>query len=497
VAPALALYSPVTSFATGPGPGNGQLDDPGQADILDSNGDLYIADTANDRIEVFTTNGEGGGEYGTQVGTPGPTGLAVDQRTGDVYVADVGGAISKFDRTLEPITAGWTDPGLHGSLSLAVDPSTGDILVADQDNDLIRRFGSDGTALATFAAERPVDLAANSSGEIFVITSNGDVANSCGPSSTVRRFSAVGAEEAPLEGPAVEVPGAVAVDPESDDVVVAGNLNELFCEYGNHPEIAVFEPDGTNKEETRLLGDTMNAAVSGLAVDNGGRLIYAVTKNPEPANEEGGATTVAVVEDVQLPEDAATASADKITPTSATLNGSFTPTASPLACHFEYFGDSGAATSVPCLGEIGSTAGPIPVHADLEGLTPHSNYQFALVLSRGEALDSTADRAFTTTDLAGTDSPLPVTPLQPAATPTPRPTRTGELAAGRSESRSTCSGFGARAKQFSARSKKLRRFARQAGGRGRSSRLLVRAKNLAARAQRASDKAGGCRAALP
>ena len=241
-----ASYLEVGTFAgTGPGPGgsgseDGQLSNPGQADVNDATGNLYVADTGNDRVEVFKPTATAG-EYDSQAAVPGATGLAIDQFDGSVYVSTPTG-IGKYDAALAPVAAGWTDPGVTGAL--AVDPVSGDLLVADTGANLVRRFNSDGSADGSFAAERPIDLAANSSGEIFVVTTSGDIGNyPCGSTSSVERFDGAGSSQGTLVG--LDIPGAVAVDPDDDSIVVADRVNAYFCDGANTPRVVSFDAAGS------------------------------------------------------------------------------------------------------------------------------------------------------------------------------------------------------------------------------------------------------------
>jgi DNA-binding beta-propeller fold protein YncE len=59
---------------------------------LDQQGNVYVADTDNNRIQVFSSNGtliSKWGKYGAGNGTfRSPEGIAVDSSSGNVYVAD-------------------------------------------------------------------------------------------------------------------------------------------------------------------------------------------------------------------------------------------------------------------------------------------------------------------------------------------------------------------------------------------------------------------------
>jgi DNA-binding beta-propeller fold protein YncE len=78
------------SNLSGVGPENGQLSQPSSITI-DQKGNVYVADTANNRIQVFSSNGtfiSKWGGYGSVNGAlRNPQGIAIDQK-GNVYVAD-------------------------------------------------------------------------------------------------------------------------------------------------------------------------------------------------------------------------------------------------------------------------------------------------------------------------------------------------------------------------------------------------------------------------
>ena len=384
--------------AGGSGSGDGQLANPGQAEVNDSNSKLYVADTGNDRVEVFSLSGESG-TYDSQAALPGASGLAIDQASGDLYVASATG-IAKLDASLAP-AVGWSDPGVTGNL--AVDPSSGDLLVADTAANLIRRYEADGTPAGSFAAERPIDLAANSTGEVFVVTSTGDITASCGPTSTVKRFSSAGVEGATV-GASLEYPGAVAVDPDDDSILIAAYVNTYFCEAGSHlPEIAYFDSGGAFEESTLLHGqgdESLYAMIPGLSAAGGSTRAYAVTKSP--GANSFGSTRVAVLDD--LPAPVATIDPidpESITATAAQLSGTVDPNGVSTQWHFEYrILGAPSWTTTPSQG-AGSGEAAIPVSHELVGLAPNTEYEARLLaVNLGGSSTSAPSPIFTTTTAA-------------------------------------------------------------------------------------------------
>lgn len=397
---ASAAYEEVGSFAgNGSGPGGsgsepGQLSNPGQADVNDATGNLYVADTANNRVEVFKPT-TAGGEYDSEIAITAPTGLAIDQSNGDLYVATATG-ISKFDSSGAPIAVGWTDPAVSGAL--AVEPSTGDLLVADQSANLIRRFESDGTAAGSFAAERPLDVAVNSSGQVFVVTSTGDLLGCA--TSAVQRFSAAGTAEATI-GSSLVAPSSVAIDGDDDAIVVAAQTNGYNC-GGPDPEVAAFDSAG-NFVEAITLASTQYATIPGLSVQGAGSVrVYAVAKSP--ANDFFGPTRVVVLEDPVPLEPAVIAQSAVPTQSEAELRATVDRGFLAVQYHFEYgttasYGQSTPAANLPAGG------GTPTVAASVAGLQPQTTYHFQVVVTNSLGTAKGPDQTFTTLALpAGPDT---------------------------------------------------------------------------------------------
>ncbi len=136
---------------------------------IDENGDIYVADTWNHRIQVFSSDGvylRGWGSFFDAQDDPaqaaaneglfyGPRGLAF--HNGEVYVTDTGNErVQVFtpDGTFVRMwgTAGSEDGNLLEPVGIAV-TSDGTILVADSHNARIARFSSDGTPFDAWPVE--------------------------------------------------------------------------------------------------------------------------------------------------------------------------------------------------------------------------------------------------------------------------------------------------------------------------------------------------------
>jgi DNA-binding beta-propeller fold protein YncE len=286
---------------------------------------VYVADTANNRVQGFDPGGAVKASWGIAGRGPGyvtrPGGVAVDG-SGNVYVADTwdhrieklspdGGYLGQFGYI--SARSGYAAPNTgngqfqfpHG---VAIDAGRGDIWVTDSHNNRVQRFNAAGTWLATYGGlaagagagqfDLPLGITTDAGGNVYVADSQND--------RVVERNAVTGTwATVALHGEALSAPAAVAVDG-SGEVYVADSArvlgvsstatSELSAPEGgfDHPgglwlngSYLYVSDSGHNRVLRRDLrsgawtafggeggGDGSFVAPLGLATDSGGDVLY-------------------------------------------------------------------------------------------------------------------------------------------------------------------------------------------------------------------------------
>jgi sugar lactone lactonase YvrE len=156
-ATAVAAYQFQTSWGT-PGSGQGQFTNPGLP-AVGPDGSVYLADTGNNRVQKFTSDGAFLLEWGaTGVGQAqfnSPNAVAVGP-DGTVYVTDgLNNRVQRFDANGAFLSqwgsTGAGDGQFSGPAGIAAGPD-GSVYVADTNNTRVERFLADGTFLSSFTS---------------------------------------------------------------------------------------------------------------------------------------------------------------------------------------------------------------------------------------------------------------------------------------------------------------------------------------------------------
>jgi DNA-binding beta-propeller fold protein YncE len=135
-ASAAADFGPSFSFGA-PGSANGFFNHPQAAAVNFGNGQIYVADTGNGRIQRFDANGVWQGQFSGSAGFS-PQDIAVDPTTGNVYVASPGKIEGFTSIGLGIPFATWNPSGQ--ATGIAIDDS-GDVWVSDATHSQIHHYG--------------------------------------------------------------------------------------------------------------------------------------------------------------------------------------------------------------------------------------------------------------------------------------------------------------------------------------------------------------------
>jgi VCBS repeat-containing protein len=179
-------------------PATGTFNLPESIAIKTSSGRIYVSDTANHRVQYFTSAGAYEGTIGanTHNASTGvmvasvdtgkfdtPTGIAINQSTGDVYVVDSGNdrvqqftATGTFIRTFG--TTGTSDGQFTTPTAIAIHPVLYTVYVADSTRDDVQIFSSSGTFITKLGStgsgngqfNAPSGLAFDATGANFYVS---------------------------------------------------------------------------------------------------------------------------------------------------------------------------------------------------------------------------------------------------------------------------------------------------------------------------------------
>jgi hypothetical protein len=396
-----------------------------------SNGDVYVTDGNNHRVEKFAEDGSFMLAFGygvknganeaqvcvasesCQSGIPGggpgqledPNGLAVDnsggENDGDVYVVDStnpigdpgleyvlkfdenGHYLGKIDGTGSPLgpfeTLSW-----HGAV--AVD-GKGYVWVASDYNS---RFGFTFTRVTKFSNEidneyvggsewqgaRLTDaIAVNQTGSrVFLMGSAMPLSEE---EFAVWRYSGNGStRQAIAQGGHFEGPGWLAIDPISENV---------YASWNSFGATAINEFNPFGKQLGAPIGPGVVGVADGFAVNASMDTVYVT----DPRKDR-----VSVFVPRTAP-DVVTGAAINPGHESATLTGEIVPDGGNVTeCQFELGTSTSYSTVVPCEQSLPYSSQET-VTADVNGLTRESTYHYRLVAANSLASEHGDDRTFT------------------------------------------------------------------------------------------------------
>ncbi len=360
------------------GTGEGQFEEPSGI-AIDPEGNIWVADTANDRIEQFGPEGE----FLAQVGEEG---------TGEGQFEEPSG--------------------------IAIDPE-GNVWVADTANDRIEQFGPEGEFLAQVGEEgtgegqfeEPSGIAIDPEGNLQILDAGNDRIQSISPGGEYQRQLALLGIE--THGLALDPDGSYWVGaPEYDCVLKLGSKKQFevlasICEVS--PAGLAISPEGglwVADDSSGTVREYQNGSLSAEFGESGSEEDQFVKPGGLTVDSEGGIWVIDAGNDriahwssSLAPVVTANAAAE-IGSTSALLNGTVNPLGETLdECVFEYGASKSYGQAVSCDPNakiISQSTEPIDVGAEISALTAGATYHFRIVATDESGTAVSADRAFTT-----------------------------------------------------------------------------------------------------
>jgi uncharacterized protein (TIGR03437 family) len=233
---------------------------------VDKNGVIYISDYGNQRIRAISTNGTISTITGSVAGFAGdngsaatglinsPQGITTDSQ-GNLYIADTGNNRVRMISTADIITtfagrgnyAGDNGPAISATFSepsFATLDSAGDLYVSDQDNYVVRKIDTsgkittiagtgisgstgDGGAATSARFASPQGLAFDNSGNLYVVDGIDNTVRMITPAGTISRVAGGGTslgDGGPAQIAMLNYPHGIAIDGKGN-IYIADNQN--------------------------------------------------------------------------------------------------------------------------------------------------------------------------------------------------------------------------------------------------------------------------------
>jgi|HubBroStandDraft_2_1064218.scaffolds.fasta_scaffold00208_2 hypothetical protein len=418
-------YGPDRTFSTAPkvylsafgskGTSEGEFEGPwGTATA--SNGDVWVSDYSNDRIEEFSpagkfiracgSKGSGEGQFN------GPTGIAInptnESRGGYIYVSDSGnGRIEVFSPTCKYSESFGTSGSENGQLSdpmgltfgVSYTYETHILAVADSGNNRIEMFkgtkhefsaayGSKGSGEGQFSDPTDVILAGpgvfGDSDDFYAVDSGNDRVQEFTETSAgekepkfkyLQKFGTKGTEAGQLTSPT-----SIVLDRTTGDLLVTDTGNDRVEEFlPTGAYVAKFGSAGAGSEQLE--------SPKGIAVAASGSVDIG-----DYANDRVDIWQSAHSQEAYAETEAATSAGE----TGATLNGIVDPEGLETTYYFEY-GSTAAYGSKTAEVSAGAGKGYLEVSKALTGLTASTTYHFRAVATNSKGTVDGPDQSFSTT----------------------------------------------------------------------------------------------------
>ncbi len=253
-------YEPDFCFGSW-GSGNGQFDHPWDL-TLDEDGNIYVADYSNSRLQKFDPSGNFLFKLDTNFKPTGIKYSPYNQRLYLVLQNDPSGALYWYNLSLSLL--GSNSLGLNLPLFMGVD-SSGNLYIADAGNASVVKTDENGNLITSWTVERtgsfPMDAEPGQDGKVYV--------SACGIDKVIV-YSSSGNKEMEFST-VIDCPAGIAVD----------RMGHVYVTAEQEHRVYKFLPDGTYVLDfgERGGGRGQFYVPSGIALDEDGKIYVADSKN--------------------------------------------------------------------------------------------------------------------------------------------------------------------------------------------------------------------------
>jgi len=402
---------------------------------IDQNGNIWVTDTNNSRVELFTPQGKfikSCGQFGTEFKEGSlaqlnhPTGIAIDRVLHYLYVADTGNNriliihpedCKTFRKLGQPYTkeeeypeeAELLEPQ---GLSFASDNGGEELLVADTGHDRIVAFDylfSEGLFLGAYGASGsgngqfndPTDIApAGDPGfythEFLVVDSGNNRVQRIEEEQVHEEEGAITEDQFSFVSKFGEAGTGNGQFSKPVGIAFDSTTNEFSISDSKNGRVEQFLPNGTYAGQfgsAGFGGESLLASPKGLSISENGTVYVADSENNRLSPWAPAGTTV--------PPSATTLTATSITATGATLRGGVNPQGSATTYRFQYGTTENYGTTVPFPGEsAGSGSSEVTETKAITGLHGGATYHYRIVATNEGGTTYGADTTFATSSVA-------------------------------------------------------------------------------------------------
>ncbi len=373
---------------------------------FDASGNLLVPDAFTNAVDLFNASDAFTGQLGIgDFESYAPRSVSVNEATGYVYVGADGtvnvykpeGA-GKYKLVQQsPAGALGEQAFVYAAVDNASGPHKGDVYVQSSARNTIQVVkpnaegelnvgageslpqSEEGFNYASLAGGPAIEAGlafGGASGTVYLANPG---LTYLGHSGFVDVYNSEDVYQSHISGPGgLFAPTAIAVEKATGD---------LYAVDSAHGVVDEFDPSG------KFIGRIAETPAGALSAPTG----VAVNASGQVAVADGGSGVVDVFGPAVVVPEATTGNASAVLRTSAKLEGAVNPEGEEVtSCEFEYGTSTAYGHTAACVPAPGSGSSPVPVGAEVSGLTPGTTYHYRLVAGNAKGADRGEDATLTT-----------------------------------------------------------------------------------------------------